>query len=492
MGKASDMGKARNIVYICAAMALMAVPSAGLPHKEPASTENRTLASFPSVRTQDGSLNTQVLSDFGDWFGDHFGFRSDLVTADAKVNSSLFQVSSSDQVVLGTDGWLYYANSLPDVQGTRQLSDRALYCIARSARLLQDSLSSRGIHFLMTIVPNKSTLYPDHLPSYCSISTGEKSALERLETFLDGERVHYLDLCDVLQKGKEKAVITDPSSGAGILYHLRDSHWNNQGAAIAEDAMLNMLGKDHVGYDFDSYEVRTDFTGDLDTMLFPRAVTEEDEIYYDRPQTFAYVGEIGSTFDPKIMAVNPSKTGSLIMYRDSFGNALVPFLADEFSSSYFSRSEQYPESDLQDHPCDTFISERAERFLTLRSANPPIFTAPAVLPEGSITDAGDGSSVTSLQASANGDSIVWTGVLSSSLIRSDTRIYVRAGGEMIYEAYPCTVLDSSMQNVVCDSAFQITLPSSLAPDASSLEVLISAPDKEGVLIRLPAQGLPQG
>ena len=70
-----------------------------------------------------------------------------------------------------------------------------------------------------------------------------------------------------------------------------------------------------------------DFTGDLDEMLYPLALTEEKEIYYDKADVFAYVGEVESNFDPKITTVNPGSTGSLVMYRDSFGNAILPFFA---------------------------------------------------------------------------------------------------------------------------------------------------------------------
>lgn len=70
----------------------------------------------------------------------------------------------------------------------------------------------------------------------------------------------------------------------------------------------------------------TDHIGDLDKMLYPKALTPEDEVYYDKTTTFAYVGEVESNFDPKITTVNPVKEGSLVMYRDSFGNTLLPFL----------------------------------------------------------------------------------------------------------------------------------------------------------------------
>ncbi len=98
-------------------------------------------------------------------------------------------------------------------------------------------------------------------------------------------------------------------------------------------------------------------------MLYPLATTPEEEVYYDRQTTFAYVGEVGSNFDPKITTVNPVKEGSLVMFRDSFGNALLPFMADAYSSAYFSRGVPYQMSEVDEKNADTVIVERAERFL---------------------------------------------------------------------------------------------------------------------------------
>ena len=86
------------------------------------------------------------------------------------------------------------------------------------------------------------------------------------------------------------------------------------------------LVKIHDSYKDETYEIRTDHIGDLDKMLYPKALTPEDEVYYDKATTFAYVGEVESNFDPKITTVNPVKEGSLVMYRDSFGKYPSSFL----------------------------------------------------------------------------------------------------------------------------------------------------------------------
>lgn len=66
------------------------------------------------------------------------------------------------------------------------------------------------------------------------------------------------------------------------------------------------------------------------------------------------------------------------MYRDSFGNTLLPFFADAYANAYFSRGVPYQLSDVDTQNADTVVVERAERFLPEMAKNPPVL-------EGSLT-----------------------------------------------------------------------------------------------------------
>ncbi|MFQ9152400.1 MAG: alginate O-acetyltransferase AlgX-related protein [Blautia sp.] len=177
------------------------------------------------------------------------------------------------------------------------------------------------------------------MPCHDSLKVTEVNHLARLTPILEQEGVNYTDLKSLFDAQDE------------VLYHERDSHWNNKGAALAADAIMTDLVKIHDSYKDETYEIRTDHIGDLDKMLYPKALTPEDEVYYDKATTFAYVGEVESNFDPKITTVNPVKEGSLVMYRDSFGNTLLPFFADAYANAYFSRGVPYQLSDVDAHEC---------------------------------------------------------------------------------------------------------------------------------------------
>lgn len=63
----------------------------------------------------------------------------------------------------------------------------------------------------------------------------------------------------------------------------------------------------------------------------------------------------------QIDTTNEQKEHSLLMFRDSFGNALYPFLADSFGHSRFSRKMPYPLTMMQEVNADVVIVEIVER-----------------------------------------------------------------------------------------------------------------------------------
>ena len=253
-----------------------------------------------------------------------------------------------------------------------------------------------------------------------------------------------------------------------ILYHKRDSHWNNKGAACASDFLLEGLGKEHESYTDETYTVKTDFTGDLDEMLYPLATTPEDEIYYDRQTTFAYVGEVGSNFDPRITTVNPVKTGSLVMYRDSFGNALLPFMADAYGNAYFSRGIPYQLTDVDTMAADTVIVERAERFLPEMAERAPVMPAPErIVSTGE--DKADPEAVKDMEIITQGNYLKISGRIAEKYLDTESRIYVRTDGDKVYEAFPNDVtLDDGSTDC---GGFILYLPVGTATEKSNLEIL---------------------
>lgn len=454
--------KKGKLIYCILFFAICLCPSLGmLVTKQETSSENRQLSEFPSPKTEEGKINVEWLSQAGDYFQEHFAFRNELVTGNALLHGRLLETSTADGVIQGKNGWLYYKDSLDDYLGQDLLSDRSLFNIAHMLSMTQQALEEKGVNFLFTIAPNKNSLYGDNMPYYDKLKVSGQTNRENLEDWLKTEKVAYADLYQALMEENE------------VLYHARDSHWNNKGAALAADVLMDALGKDHDSYEGESYTVRRDYTGDLDTMLYPLASTADDEIYYDKETTYATVEEIQSNFDPRITTVNPVKEGSLVMYRDSFGNALLPYMADAYANAYFSRGIPYQLMDVEIHSADTVIIERAERFLPEMSQFPPVLTAKEIsLTEDQELQESDGA--VDVKIKPQGMTAQLSGRIKEGLLDTDSRIYLKVNGS-VYEAFP---MDVKVEENLDDNGFCLYLPSELvAADGNDVEILIEKDNK---------------
>lgn len=454
--------KKGKLIYCILFFAICLCPSLGmLVTKQETSSENRQLSEFPSPKTEEGKINVEWLSQAGDYFQEHFAFRNELVTGNALLHGRLLETSTADGVIQGKNGWLYYKDSLDDYLGQDLLSDRSLFNIAHMLSMTQQALEEKGVNFLFTIAPNKNSLYGDNMPYYDKLKVSDQTNRENLESWLKTEKVAYADLYQALMEEDE------------VLYHARDSHWNNKGAALAADVLMDALGKDHDSYEGERYTVRRDYTGDLDTMLYPLASTADDEIYYDKETTYATVEEIQSNFDPRITTVNPVKEGSLVMYRDSFGNALLPYMADAYANAYFSRGIPYQLMDVETHSADTVIIERAERFLPEMSQFPPVLTAKEIsLTEDQELQGSDGA--VDVKIKPQGMTAQLSGRIKEGLLDTDSRIYLKVNGS-VYEAFP---MDVKVEEDLDDNGFCLYLPSELvAADGNDVEILIEIDNK---------------
>lgn len=454
--------KNKYYIYIALFLVICLLPSAGLLFSGiEESTENRETAGVPVLFEEDG-INAYFLNDAGKWFEDHFAFRNETVTGYAMLLGKGFGVSSQERVIVGKDGWLFYKDSLADFQGTEQMTERQLFDVAHSMAMIQEYAQKNGIQFAFTIAPNKNSLYGSYMPYYYQPFRKSKGNMERLKKYLQAEGVNYIDLYEML------------SSKEQILYHKRDSHWNNEGAALAADKILSCIEKEHVSYEDRKYTVRKDFEGDLDQMLYPAAIKPEEEIYYDPMPQFAYCEEVESNFAPKINTI-AAGTGNLVMYRDSFGNALLPYMAEAYESAYFSRALPYQLQDLSEYGADTLIIERAERFLPDMAQEAPYMEAPRIkepigMPqtETSQTKAQPKMDTASffieaidLEEINQGAYTKVTGKVPAEKLKNDSRIYVRVNGAACYEAFPISYEDGQ-------EGFSMLLPTDLLKDRENV------------------------
>ncbi len=341
--------------FIAACLVILTAPLVGtVIHPTRQAVEN--LVSFPRFYEQ-GEINDNYLADLGTYFEQHVIFRNECLYLDAMTQKTLFHVSSVPDVILGSDDWLYYRDTLDDFCGENQLSEDERCALAHNLEVVQKYLENQGIAFVFTIAPNKNTLYPQHMPEPLK-SLGGIHGAELLKD--DLKHVNYVD-CFELFKNQENE-----------LYLHRDSHWNNAGAALVYEAIMKQLG---MAYTKPEPTGNTEsVNGDLNRMLYNfYGKTEENPVYEN---SYEITNQARSVEDGLIMT-SSAGTGRLLMFRDSFGNSLLPFFAGRFAAGCFSKGEPYAlRQYVEEEAPDVVIMEKVERNIADLLTSPPLITMP--------------------------------------------------------------------------------------------------------------------
>lgn len=428
-------------LFLCACL----IPSLGmlvLP-EEPAAA-NQTLTQPPSLRTEEGELNPQVLDQVTDYVADHFALRQRMITANAALEGLVFRTSAQDSVLMGRDGWLFFKETVDGYLHTDPLTDRELFGAARTLALLTEYAQNRGARLVFTAAPNKASLYPQYLPHVGTPLEGQDD-IDRLIPLLREQGVEYADLFTPFREAGQ------------VLYHPTDSHWTNRGAALAHDTLVAALGLEgRTEWFTQPGETLKNHRGDLYEMVYPTGGALEEDTEFDRPFGFTPVRPIRSPEDQRIQTENPGKTGNLLMFRDSFGNTLYPFMADSFGQALFSRSMPYQMDLLEETGADTVVVELVGRNLNYLAERAPVFPAPLRELTG---EPPLGEAAAQIAVRDNGrlaDHIRLEGVLSGRL-DVDSPIYLQ-WGDSLYEASPAGEAEEGA------SPFTLYVPAGPAPD----------------------------
>lgn len=325
--------------------------------------ENRSPAPFPPF-----SLSWKDLSawpnGFSRYFADHFAGRTALVRWQARVRVQLLHTSSARDVMLGRDGWLFYGDraSVADYAGAPPMTPAELEDWRQTLQHTHDWLAARGIRFVFVIGPDKYAIYPEYMPA----------AVRRI-----GETTHVDQLVSYMRE-RSTVTVVDPrlpmaaAKAFDRLYHVTDTHWNARGAFIAYQQIMDRLAlpgvpptKGRLEFEARSETVRGK---DLAGLLGLRSVLrEEDQLLVSRAARRATVVEPagGQPTDdvPRIVTTREGALPRLVVFRDSFGSALVPFLSEHFSRAVYLWQGNVDLSVIEaEHP-DVVIQEWVGRLL---------------------------------------------------------------------------------------------------------------------------------
>lgn len=302
---------------------------------------------------------------FSAWFDDHFGFRSTLVRWSGEVRLFGLGVSPSRAVVKGHDGFFFYADddAVEDYANVEPLTDDALanwrMAVARAERWLD----ARHIAYVFTIAPDKHVLYEEEMPATIA-RLGEVSRTDQVLTAIR-DLGFSVDMRPDLFAAKAHERV----------YQRTDTHWNDRGAFVAYQDIIRAvrLRVPNVppAWTREDFEpvARDAEAGDLAGMMGLRRVLREEDLMLapKRPRRAIVVTPRGARPTAEegflVTEIPGSSLPRAVIFRDSFGSQMVPFLSEHFSRAVYAWQNDFDATLVErEHP-DVVIQELVGRHL---------------------------------------------------------------------------------------------------------------------------------
>ncbi|HTQ01557.1 MAG TPA: hypothetical protein VMN56_19730 [Casimicrobiaceae bacterium] len=335
--------------------------------------ENRPMAPWPAP-----ALSPEFAPAFDRAFSDRFGGRDALVRFHHGALLRLFGVSSLDTVMVGRDGWYYWlgedGHSLDrHFRGTMPFPQSEVDGTVAELGRRAEWLAARGIAYVVVAVPDKFTIYPEHLPAWVAHAP-PPSPYDRIRDAIarDG-RVTFVDLRAPLVAAKARERV----------YYQTDSHWNYNGALVGyEEIMRAVQGKlaaklpDIAPARRPAYTPGVDFySGDLLQMLgMPSRVREDDVAPLGK--VLADTSRCGRRIDKdespgfEIYVCDKPGLPRAVVLRDSMAISLIPLLSENFSRVVYVSTRKLDRALIEREKPDIVIEEMVERSLHAPGAFP--------------------------------------------------------------------------------------------------------------------------
>jgi alginate O-acetyltransferase complex protein AlgJ len=301
------------------------------------SNEKRALAKMPQPKFSNLDTFPKLCEDY---LNDHFMCRNFLIGQYNAMLVKLFKQSPvPNKVFIGIDDWLYLNNYDYNTSHKVDLSERQLTDFLEEFKRRRDFLKQQNCALYVYIIPSKRKVYPEYAGNRVPIDPDQGAQLEAYIKKNSDLSVTYL----------LPTFLNEKRTDAPFLYYKTDNHWTDYGAFLAYQKIME--------------DLKNEFP-DL-KPLTPDDLISKDEIasggntaqmmgaesYYTEHQhhlevakkqaipgerkNYAFTGDFDKTQFEKQFDTENKELPSALFIRDSFGDALFPFLSQSFSHSTF-------------------------------------------------------------------------------------------------------------------------------------------------------------
>jgi len=222
----------------------------------------------------------------------------------------------------GKDNWLFLGNAFDRTIEKLTLAIKPNQVLlgetTKRFDLLASTAENSGTHVALLIGPSKPSIYSEYLPAQIVLS-----------------KTRYLDFFLQKLNGIQNLTVFDPTKtlikakdGSQLLYYRTDTHWNDRGAFVAYQGLLERLDIEIPKVEFKAAPFRQgdllSISGITDYPIlgitdYPILEGDNWNIFWERGQTWSSPDGNNSTNE------TPASSKYIWLVGDSFSEALKPF-----------------------------------------------------------------------------------------------------------------------------------------------------------------------
>ncbi len=341
--KKTELYKLLTIIVIC--IAALIIPTAtlirasGMPEKSFSETENRYLADFPEFNI-DTVLSEEFMNGFEEYFSDRFIMREEWINIKNNFDRLLGKKEIKD--IFTEDGRMMEAWKGWDEKSVSENLD----AMKKFADVHAEN--EQKIYFMLS--PNAQEIYKDTLPAFCG-AADQKSFIDMCYGISDN--ITPIDIYSCLYSARND-----------YIFYRTDHHWTSGGAFLAYRDAGEYMG--FTPYSIDKFNIEhasdtfrgTLYSQTLDNSIKPDIidfyipVTGEPKLtltagsgensetrdslyfreYIDKKDKYSsFLGLNVPVIEINTELSEDNDKGSLLIFKDSYANSLIPFLVNHYS-----------------------------------------------------------------------------------------------------------------------------------------------------------------
>lgn len=199
--------------------------------------ENRYLAEFPPLFSENHKFSNEFMSGFEIWLNDNLGGRQELIRLFKTINYRIFGELgfSGYRVVEGPNGWLFYAPD-PEVQyivNSFVPNEAEIKAIKQNFERIAEESKLSDTSLVVGMFPPKFNVYPEELPSSLEL-VNVHSAVEAVdEELTTASGFSYASPFEELIA--RKSIFPTYSRAVDV------GHWNHYGAFIGYSSLMEAV-----------------------------------------------------------------------------------------------------------------------------------------------------------------------------------------------------------------------------------------------------------